>query len=185
MKLKFLLLTFLFLILSSRFSFAENKTFSLKDGSTVKGTLISFQSGMFTIQTENLGQLQIKEEDVLSVNAAGVVPAAAQPLSAGSNPLGAMAGMGGSGGMSPMLQQQVNNVQGQIMANPELFSMIEQMAQDPELVQIISDPAFMQQMMQAVSTNDTERLKNDPKIQKIMSNPSMQKLIEQMGTNPQ
>ena len=45
-------------------AFAEPKSFTLKDGSVIKGELVSFQGGIYTVQTANLGRLLLSEANV-------------------------------------------------------------------------------------------------------------------------
>ena len=47
------------------------KEITLRDGSVIRGELLSFQNGIYTIQTQNLGRLQIPETNVINIGVAG------------------------------------------------------------------------------------------------------------------
>lgn len=135
----------------------------LKDGSVIKGELVSFDNGIYTFQTDNLGRLQLPEMNVVSISN--------EPVS------------GGQAGAVPNFSNKVNAMQNQIMADPQAFETVQQMAEDPEIAAMISDPAFVQQLTAAVSNNNVDSVAGDPKIQQLMSNPKMQALIQQLQEN--
>jgi hypothetical protein len=149
---------------------ADQKSITLKDGSVIRGELVSFENGLYTVKTDNLGQLILSEANVVSVvntALAGTVP---QPQVAQAQ--------------APMQQgdfsNQVANMQSQIMANPQTMQSIMAMAEDPEIAAMFSDPAFVQQLTAAMSGGNPEALASDPRIQKLMANPKMQALIQQI-----
>jgi hypothetical protein len=164
-------LLFLFLIFSFSSSvFAGTvKHITLKDGSVIKGELVSFENGVYTLQTENLGRLQLPEVNVVSIaeQAAATIP----PV----NSQGTTA--------VPNFSTKVNAMQTQIMGDPQAMKAVQAMAEDPEIAAMISDPAFVQQLTSAVSNNNVDSVAGDPKIQQLMNNPKMQTLIQQLQDN--
>jgi hypothetical protein len=159
-------------------AFAEYKKITLKDGSVIRGELISFDKGMYTLKTDNLGQLMLPETNVVSVVNESMAPALQPQAQA---PAGQQAA--GSGNFS----NKVSAMQTQIMNNPQSMQAIQAMAQDPEISAMMSDPTFVEQLKAAMSgEGDPQALANNPKIQKLMANPQMQSLIQQMqGTRQQ
>jgi hypothetical protein len=155
-------------------AFAEElKKFALKDGSVIRGELISFDKGMYTVKSENLGQLLLSENNVVSVVNESLVPVVQAAPQAAVAPQAAAAGTGG-------FSSQVSAMQNQIMSNPQTMQAIQLMAEDPEIMSLISDPAFVQQLTAALSGNNIEGVASDPRIQKLMANPKMQALIQQI-----
>ena len=72
-----LLLIIPILVVSTHIVFAgTTKHIALKDGSVIVGDLVSFENGNYTIQTENLGRLQLPEANVVSIANEGVLPTA-------------------------------------------------------------------------------------------------------------
>ena len=144
----------------------STKQIALKDGSVIKGELVSFENGIYTIQTDNLGQLQLPEANVLSV--------ANETIAAQAPQVAAQAGS------APNFSNKVSTMQNQIMADPQAMQAVQAMAEDPEIAAMISDPDFVKQLTAAVSNNNVESVAGDPKIQQLMSNPKMQALIQQL-----
>ncbi len=154
-------------------AFAEDlKRITLKDGSVIRGELISFDKGLYTVKTENLGQLLLSEANVVSVVNESLAPQAQAVPQAPNVPQQAAA----SGGFS----SQVSAVQNQIMSNPQTMQAIAMMAEDPEIMAMMSDPAFVQQLTAALSGNNLEGVAKDPRVLKLMANPKMQALIQQI-----
>jgi hypothetical protein len=177
------LLVFSFLTLPQ--AFADQKKITLKDGSVIVGELESFNNGTYTVKTANLGDLELPEANVMSVASASFTPppAAAQAPQAGMPQTGVAPAMGGSN-----FSNQVASMQNQIMSNPGTMQAVQAMAEDPEIMNMLSDPAFTQQLTAAMSgQGDPQALANNPKIQKLMANPKMQALIQQVhpGAIPQ
>lgn len=150
------------------------KNITLKDGSVIKGELISFDKGTYTLQTENLGRLQLPEANVVSISNGSLSSAIPQPA--------LTSGIGTPG--APGFSGQVAAMQSQIMANPNTLQAVQAMAEDPEIVSMLSDPNFVKQLMTAVNTNNVDSVANDPKIQKLMQNSKIQSLIQQLQENP-
>ena len=157
----------LFFLLVSPITFAATaKQIALKDGSVIKGELVSFENGIYTIQTENLGRLQLPEVDVVSVaneGAATQAPAMAQQA-----------------GATPEFSNKVSAMQTKIMGDPQAMQTVQAMAEDPEISAMISDPNFIKQLTSAVSGNDMNSVADNPNIQRLMNNPKMQAFIQQL-----
>jgi hypothetical protein len=157
------------LMLLSPLAFAGSaKQIALKDGSVIKGELLSFENGIYTVQTDNLGQLKLPEANVLSVaNETFVVQAPQQ----------------GTTAAAPSFSNKVSTMQSHIMGNPQAMQAVQAMAEDPDIISMLSDPAFVKQLTAAVSDNNVESVAGDPKIQQLMSNPKMQALIQQLQSD--
>lgn len=164
MKLRALVLFSLPLCFALAFPVQASKIITLQDGSQIKGTLVEVSGGEYVIQTESFGTITVNESDVVSMTAPGAAPVAASGGSYGSDLAG-----------NPMMQQ-VASMQTQIMADPNLMLDIQSMAEDPELVAIMSDQQFMSLLM----SGNTAALQSDPRMQKLMENPSMRNLIQKI-----
>lgn len=143
---------------------AENQVITLKDGSQVKGELVGINNGVYTIKTPLMGEITVNSDQVAGINAQGFQPAQAQ--SSGQP----------SAAADPVLGQKMQDMQNQLMSNPQMLAQIQQLAEDPEIVQIMSDPAFMQ----AVTAKDISAIQGNPRTQELMNNPKMQAFIEQL-----
>ena len=157
----------IFLSLSPLTFAATSKQIALKDGSLIKGELVSFENGLYTIQTENLGRLQLPEVNVVSIANEGAIAQAAPPMAQQT-------------AAAPGFSNKVSAMQTKIMGDPQAMQTVQAMAEDPEIAAMISDPNFVKQLTAAVSNNDMNSVADNPNIQRLMSNPKMQAFIQQL-----
>ncbi len=157
---------------------AEQKNITLKDGSMIVGELISFQGGVYTVQTANLGRLQLQEADVVAmVNQGAHVGNRHRDDDDGDND---HQDRGNHGNYT----NQVNAIQNQIASNPQLMNSIVALAEDPEIAAIVSDPALLSKLNGVLSGQNMDAAAQDPAIQRLMANPKIQAIIQQMGAAP-
>ena len=154
----FLFIFFVSIFISS--TYAENfRMIKLKDGSTLKGQVLKLEQGLYSIQTPQLGIIQIAESDVLSIQQGSQNQA--QPIN--TNQIS-----------SQDLQSQVNAVQQTILSNPEMMGQIELLLQNSEIQTLLSDP----QLMNSIMSYDMTTIENNQNIQQLMQNPEMQQMIQ-------
>ena len=161
------------LILVTQPCFAE-QVFTLKDGSIIKGSIISFAQGVYAVQSQQLGRLQIPAENVVSVTNAASQSQPARQQTPSSSP--------SASGLSPAATQQMTDVQNQIMADPALMQEVEKMAKDKEMAALLADPALKNELMSALRSNDPRMVENNPQLKKILQNPYMQNVLKQMSS---
>ncbi len=163
------LLLSLFLFCFSASSFADTQVISLKDGSQIKGELIGIQDGVYTIKTPVIGEVHVKSSEVTGINAEGAVPAPSAP-----QPMAAT----GSIDINTKMQE----MQSQLMSNPDAMAEIQQIASDPAITQLLSDP----ELMRIVMSKDVNAIQNSPKAAELMNNPRIKNLIQKLqGTSSQ
>jgi hypothetical protein len=139
---------------------------TLKDGSVIKGQLIGVNSenGAYILQTETLGQITVAAEKVLGINSADAPPVAKT---------------------NDQTQPNLDNIQNRpefksmkdtLLSDPAMFSKMQDLAADPEMMQILTDKDFLN----SLATMDPAAIENNPKFQKLIHHPAMQALIESM-----
>lgn len=138
-----------------------NRVVTLKDGSTVQGKILGIDKGAYIVASPALGELRVKEEDVVSIASPGAVTAP-QPA-------------------QPLLQPQAGGAelqaaQARMMADPALMADIQSIASDPEVVALVSDPAFLQ----AAQSKNISAIQANPRTAQLMNNPKVKALIEKM-----
>ena len=79
------------------------------------------------------------------------------------------------------MNQQIVAQQQKLMSNPQSMATLQEMMQDPEIMQALQDPA----VVQAVTSHDYAAVQNNPQIQKLMSNPKMQALLQKLAAQQQ
>lgn len=150
------------------FADPSDQVITLKDGSQIKGQLSGIDNGVYTVKTPIIGDIHVAASDVASItngDAAAALPANTSP----------------SLGSTPNMDQQIAASQKQLMSNPQSMATLQEMMQDPEIMQALQDPA----LVQAVTSHDLEAVKNNPNIQKLMSNPKMQALLQKLAAQQQ
>ncbi len=150
---------------------APQQNIVLKDGTVLKGRLIGVESNVYLIETQTLGTVPVAIDNVSSINAGS-----AQPAFPGGNsgmPGMDMSGLAGSLGANSAPMQQL---QRDILSDPELMKEIQAMMSDPELMALIANG----NLMSTISTMDPAQAQNDPRIQKLMQNPAMQRFMEKV-----
>lgn len=158
---------FIFVLLAlsvTTVSFADQaeQVITLKDGSQIKGELSGIYNGVYTIKTPIIGDVHVAAGDVASItNGAGngAPVAAVQP------------------GVVPSMDQQIAASQQKMMSNPQTMAALQEMAQDPEITQALQDPA----LVQAVTNHDYQAVQSNPAVQKMLSDPKMQALIQKIA----
>ena len=151
MTKKILLCLGLYASLSS-LGFADTKIIILKDGSQVKGELIAVKDGTYTVKTDLMGEVNVSADQVTSISA---LEAAAT---------------------APAMRQTIEATQQKLMTDPAVMAEIQAMAQDPQIVQLLSDPG----LVKAVVSKDVQSLQNNPNGQALINNPKMRALMEKV-----
>jgi len=168
-----LIFVFSILILSAittAFADQSQQVITLKDGSQIKGDLAGIENGIYTIKTPVIGDVHVAAGDVASITS-GTGNANA-PVAALQNQ---------ASGSTPNLDAQIAASQQKLMSNPQAMATLQQMAQDPDIMQALSDPA----LVQAVTSHDYQAVQSNPKIQELMNNPKMQALLQKLAAQQQ
>jgi hypothetical protein len=144
----------LLMLLLAMVSFASSAAsrIELLDGTVINGELLSMANGRYVIQSATLGRVELPQSKIRSI----------EPV----------AGNSAQGAGKPDFQ----SIQQQIVASPELMRLVTAMMSDPQIQAAINDPEFMR----LVLSGDVDALKSDPRILKLMANPSMQAIIGKM-----
>lgn len=137
----------------------QNRVVTLKDGSTVQGKIMGIEKGAYIIESSTLGVLRINEGEVVSIASPGAAVAAGTVQVA-----------------QPAGNAELEAVQAKMMSDPALMAELQAIASDPEVVAIISDPAFMQ----AAQAKDMAAIQANPRTAQLMNNPKIKSLIQKM-----
>jgi len=71
--------------------------------------------------------------------------------------------------LSPDEQRQnVSQLQQKLLSDPQIMEDIKSLVQDPELMQLLSDP----ELIRAAVNNDVEQIKNNRKEQDLLAEPT-------------
>lgn len=135
-----------------------DQTITLKDGTILKGRLVGVANGSYTIESQTVGQVNISADQVSNIAAAGS-SSATQHF---TNPDGKLPA------------DTVHSIKTNMLQDPEIMSLMQELVQDPSIMEILKDPS----LMQAALSMDPEQIKNNPQVQKLVQNPTMQKILK-------
>jgi hypothetical protein len=167
--LKQLALSFIFLLTLQTLSHADElKSITLKDGTVIKGTVTKFEDGVYSIHSDKLGDITVKDSDV------GIIQS--NQFSQSATPLTAPTVAGSL--PSSDLRGQVQQMQGTILSDPAIMQEIQRLVSDPDIQKLMSDQSFVADMM----SMDQTKMQNNPKLQEMLKNPKVQRLMELIQT---
>ncbi|HXK22721.1 MAG TPA: hypothetical protein VMS55_08610 [Myxococcota bacterium] len=161
---------FVLACLASSSAAADPMQVVLKDGSVVIGELVAVQSGRLVIQSSSLGLVHLDEARVASMTplAAIATPSSSESNLAASAP--PVPGATPETEMASMLQS--------LMAtDPELLAQLGKLQESELMKEILADP----DLMAKVRAGDYAALGQDPRIQKLLSDPSVRSIQERVG----
>jgi len=159
MKLKTLLVCALILTNQAAYA-ASAKVIKLKDGSQIIGEVISANNGEYTVRTENLGEVSINDENILSIQAAGLSTNADASSAFGS----------------ANLKEQVQSVQSQIVNDGAIMDDIKALSENKEIQAILQNP----ELMSTIMSFDEKRIQNDPSVKKLLERKDVQDIMKQI-----
>jgi len=135
------------------------KTITLKDGSVIKGNVLQLTDGIYTLETDNIGKVNVAESEIVSI-------------AAESTP--ALQATGDTA--SAALKGQAQEIQTNLLSDPSIMAEIQNIMQDPEIRGVLSDPAFMN----AIMSYDPKQIQQSEKTQYLLQNPKFQSLMEKI-----
>ncbi len=171
MKNTYLKIFILILCLSlCRELFAETiKTIKLKDGSILRGEVVGLKDQIYSIKTTYLGEVQVPDSEIISISSEE--PTHAQPsqqnLSAGIN----------LSSENTNLKEKVQELQGSVLSDEGVMADIANLAQDPEIMAILSDQNFVNDIM----SYDPNKIGQNEKAQILMQNPKIKAMMEKVS----
>ena len=142
---------------------SQIKYVTLNDGTQLKGRLISMTDGVYVFETTSLGRINIHESSIVNISSS---PAQTQNNASAQEQTD-----------PAQIRQQAAAMQQKLATDPEIMKEISSLAQDPELMQIISDP----ELMKAAMSSDVEGIKNNPKTQLLLNNEKIKSLIQKIS----
>jgi hypothetical protein len=154
MLVKLILLGLLFTL--SGLVAAENIALKLKDGSIVKGELISFVEGTYTLKSASLGLLKIESERV------GAIESSINSVYGGSK--------------ASNMHNNLSDIISTLTQNKDIMAMIMSLQNSPDMEAILTDA----EVMQAIQAMNFEALEDHPKIKKLMHNSQLKAIQEKV-----
>ena len=125
----------------------------LVDGTKISGKLVSFDNGVYTINSTTLGTLKIKETTVISIRSKTSVAETPPDIST---------------------QNEIQSLQQRMVADEDIMKIITSLMQDPDFQEILQDET----LMKAISSGDLNTLKSNPKLQTLLNKSTVKQIKE-------
>lgn len=142
-------------------AWSAGKTVTLKDGSRINGQIVGMKNGSYILRSA-VGEIAVPEDSVTSITAQDGPLSQNTPAAQSKN---------------SAMSAQIQAVQGQMLSDPAILNDIQALAQDPDMIAALSDPAFIQ----AVQNQDLQTIEASPRFQKLMNNPGIRALMGKMA----
>jgi len=143
----------------------------LIDGSAISGEIVSFRDGVYTLKSDVLGTIEIKESKIKLIRvksfgktASGTTASgttAREPVSPSSTPI----------------NEGVQNLKDSMMSNDKIMEQIISLKNDPDFQKILQDP----NIMNAINSGDIGTLMSSPKFMKILESPAIQRIQKEVN----
>lgn len=141
---------------------AGESRIELEDGSLIKGEVLSSDGRSYRIRSRTLGTIEIDADRIRSLRPSGAAGASA-----------------GASAARAANEQRIESIQKGIAADTSLLGSIMALEDDPTLREALADDDFMR----AISERDFETLRNHPTIRKLLENPRMRAIVDQVQGN--
>jgi len=156
MKTAQIVLVFLLAVFGGGAFAGEPGEIELIDGSVIRGEIVSFKEGVYTIRSDTLGSIEINESKIRTIRFSSRKTGREAAYSATPGPTSAE---------SQAIQQA-------LLSNEEILPILLSLQNDPEIQAILNDP----DIMDAVLAGDLQRLMSNPKFVELLNHPKVQRI---------
>jgi hypothetical protein len=154
------LCVFILSLLTGTVAGGELCEMELHDGSTLAGEITAFQNGIYTLKSESLGTMEVRESQIRTIRMNKTKGTAEGKAETGQNLMDAHAGAG------------ISDLQTQMMNNEEVMDIIRSLQHDPDFQKLLEDP----DVVKAVNSGDIASLLANPQFMKLLQNPAVQEI---------
>ena len=134
----------------------ELSEIELTDGSKIYGEIVSLYDGVYTINSDSLGTLQIGKSEIRLIKLKTDGP------QKGDVKIYEKAA----------IKSEIKNLQKSIIIDGEIMNMILSLMNDPQIQEVLQDP----DIMNALNSGDIASLLSNPKFKNLLNNPRIQEI---------
>ena len=184
------IVAFLFVgLLTAQLCFAAGSSrITLNDGTTIYGKVVGMSDGVYKIQTDTMGEINVNSDNVVEISIGNSSKKPNINIIDGSNNNkqsypsysnnNNQKSYGSDSGNSYATQQQNANTMVQSMMMDENFmNNMMQLSTSSEMQSVLNDP----EIMEAIQNGDYEFLMNNPKMNDLMNSSSIQDMLGGMN----
>lgn len=131
----------------------EVREIELTDGSILSGEVLSLSNGVYTIRSEAMGTVTVKDSSVRAIRRKSAVSSPPQDHA-----------------------REIQSLQKQMMSDQEVMSLIEGLKNDPSFQSVLQDP----EIVKAVSAGDIGALMANPRFLELMNNSTVKNIQQKM-----
>ena len=161
MKTKRICIFFFLSILSFGAYAGEPNEIQLVDGSTIYGQIVSFNNGVYVIESSSLGTIKINESDIQQIR-----------LKSGSTKR-----MDYSSPANSTISSEIQALQTLMKNDQEIMDMILSLQNDPDFQEIMRDP----NIVKALNSGDIAALISNPKFISLLNNKKIQEIQKKLA----
>ncbi|HBD08438.1 MAG TPA: hypothetical protein DCZ69_09260 [Syntrophobacteraceae bacterium] len=156
MKLSTVLFLVVLVMLPAWAFSGEISEVELKDGSIVRGEVLSLNDLHCTLRSDSLGTVDIERSRIRAIRMKGSQEA---PTAS-------------SGGTQGLIKDQVAALQEHMVSDQSSLDSITALQDDPDVREVLEDP----DLMKAVASGDMAALSANPKFMKLLEKPGLQNI---------
>lgn len=136
----------------------QDSRIELNDGGVIKGEVLSFTDGAYTVDSTTLGKVTIPAYKIRKIEMPGQASEAPGnlPIIPGT----------------ASLKTKIDQVHGEITNNPEMMKAVNSLANDPHFQEALKDP----QLVTAAKSGDVNALMQNEKFMKLLDNAKVKEI---------
>jgi len=138
----------------------------LQDGNKIRGALVSFLDGVYTVHSDSLGNVDIDSKEVIGI----------RTVNQSSD--GETAQPGLAPGPSVDSGNPPETIKDRMTSDADTMKIINSLQDDPDFLALMKDP----RMLEAVKSGDVKTLSANPAFMKILASPRVKEIQDRVLT---
>ena len=136
----------------------QSSRIELNDGSVIEGEVISLDNGTYTLNSGSLGKIKIEASKIKRIETKSQNPTSVNNLPLLINP--------------DLVKSGVDQVQQQITNDPEIMQIVSDLANDPQFQEAMKDP----ELVRATKAQDIKALMANEKFMNLIKNAKIKEI---------
>ena len=138
---------------------ADTNVITLRDGTVITGEVVSLIGGLYTVQSDTLGAVTVRQSDIVSMTRGDAA------TTAGRRPA------------VPEAPTRIDELQQRMASDPETMKAVSALQDNPEIKELLDDP----EVLKALQSGDLEVLLANPKLARLAADPKVQEITRKLA----